>query len=131
MLLMKTPAPSLFRSGRDFAAWIGLTPRDHSTGGKLKLGRITRAGDEILRSMLVQGATSLLLQVRLGKSKHATAWMQDMLERKPPKLVAIALANKIARIAWKLMLTGESYQNKAVLPRMANTAKETSLQRCA
>ncbi|MEH6759041.1 MAG: IS110 family transposase [Parasphingorhabdus sp.] len=131
MLLMKTPAPSLFRSGRDFAAWIGLTPRDHSTGGKLRLGRITRAGDEVLRSTLVQGATSLLFQVRLGKSKHATPWMQDMLERKPPKLVAIALANKIARIAWKLMLTGETYQNKAAPPAMATAATEISLPRCA
>lgn len=84
-----------------------------------------------MRSTLVQGATSLLFQVRLGKSKHATAWMQDMLERNPPKLVAIALANKIARIAWKLMLTGESYQNKAALPAMATAAKEISLQRCA
>ena len=131
MLLMKTPAPSLFRSGRDFAAWIGLTPRDHSTGGKLRLGRITRAGDEVLRSTLVQGATSLLFQVRLGKSKHATPWMHDMLERKPPKLVAIALANKIARIAWKMMLTGETYQNKAAPPVMAPAAKEISLSRCA
>ena len=67
----------------------------------------------------------------LVKSKHATPWMQDMLERKPPKLVAIALANKIARIAWKLMLTGENYQNKAALPAMATAAKEISLQRCA
>lgn len=131
MLLMKTPAPSLFRSGRDFAAWIGLTPRDHSTGGKLRLGRITRAGDEALRSTLVQGATSLLFQVRLGKSKHATAWMLEMLERKPPKLVAIALANKIARIAWKMMLTGETYQNRAALPAMASAAQEISLSRCA
>jgi transposase len=119
LLLMKTPAPSLFRSGRDFAAWIGLTPRDHSTGGKLRLGRIARAGDEVLRSTLVQGATSLLLQVRLGRSKHATPWMQEMLERKPPKLVAIAQANKIARVAWKMMLTGETYQNKAAQPTAA------------
>lgn len=119
LLLMKTPAPSLFRSGRDFAAWIGLTPRDHSTGGKLRHGRITRAGDEVLRSTLVQGATSLLLQVRLGRSKHATPWMLEMLERKPPKLVAIAQANKIARVAWKMMLTGETYQNKAAQPTAA------------
>ena len=110
LLMMKTPAPELFRSGRDFAAWLGLTPRDHSTAGKVRLGVITRAGDEILRSTLVQGATALLRHVRMGNGNHASSWLVELLKRKPPKLVAVALANKVARIAWKMMMTGESYR---------------------
>lgn len=100
----------MFKSGRDFAAWIGLTPKDHSTAGKVRLGVITRAGDEMLRSVLVVGATSLLQHVRSGRSKHASPWLLGLLQRKRPKLVAVALANKIARIAWKLMISGENYQ---------------------
>jgi transposase len=122
MLTMKTPAPELFRSGRDFAAWIGLTPRDHSTAGKTRLGVITRAGDEALRSALVVGATAVLQQVRAGRSKHASPWLLDLLKRKPPKLVAIALANKTARIAWKLMATGERYQPRSAAQPIAQAA---------
>ena len=122
MLTMKTPAPELFRSGRDFAAWIGLTPRDHSTAGKNRLGIITRAGDEALRSALVVGATALLQQVRRGRSRHASPWLDDLLKRKPPKLVAIALANKTARIAWKLMVTGERYQPRSAPAPTARAA---------
>lgn len=95
LLLMKTPDPRMFKSGRDFAAWIGLTPKDHSTAGKVRLGVITRAGDEMLRSVLVVGATSLLQQVRTGRSRHASAWLMGLLQRKRPKLVAVALANKL------------------------------------
>lgn len=122
LLTMKTPAPGLFRSGRDFAAWIGLTPRDHSTAGKTRLGVITRAGDEALRSALVVGATALLQQVRAGRSKHASPWLLDLLKRKPPKLVAIALANKTARIAWKLMVTGERYRPRSAAQPIAQAA---------
>jgi transposase len=121
LLVMKTPSPELFRSGRDFAAWIGLTPRDHSTAGKVRLGVITRAGDQALRCALVTGATALLQQVRAGRGSNASPWLLDLLERKPPKLVAIALANKIARIAWKMMITGESYTRSAA-PTLANAA---------
>jgi transposase len=121
LLTMKTPAPELFRSGRDFAAWIGLTPRDHSTAGKTRLGVITRAGDEALRTTLILGATALLRQIRAGRGKNASPWILDMLKRKPPKLVAIALANKIARIAWKLMVTGERYKRPAA-PALACAA---------
>ena len=99
---------SLFPSGRHFAAWIGLTPKDHSTAGKTRLGTITRAGDEVLRSVLVAGATAVIQQVRRGRG-HPSPWLVALLKRKPPKLAAVALANKIARIAWKLMATGESY----------------------
>ena len=101
-----------FKNGRQFAAWIGLTPKDHSTAGKARLGGITRAGDEALRSVLVVGATALIRRVREGSCRGGTrfgAWILDLLQRKPPKLVAVALANKLARIAWKLMVTGEAY----------------------
>ena len=111
LLQMKTPAPGLFRSGRQFAAWMGLTPKDHSTAGKVRLGIITRAGDEALRSVLVVGATAVIQHVRRGG--RAEPWIVELLKRKPPKLAAVALANKTARIAWKLMVTGESYSVKS------------------
>jgi transposase len=109
-LVMKTPDPRAFASGRHFAAWLGLTPKDHSSGGKKRLGKITRAGDEMLRSVLVAGATAVIQQARRGRGRgRVSPWLLALLARKPPKLAAVALANKIARIAWKLMATGESY----------------------
>jgi transposase len=108
MLPLKTPDPQAFRSGRDFAAWIGLTPRDHSTAGKLRLGVITKAGDERLRAVLVAGAMSVIQQALEGRGP-GWPWLTDLLKRKPPKLVAVALANKLARIAWKLMITGQPF----------------------
>lgn len=122
LLMMKTPAPKLFVSGRQFAAWLGLTPKDHSTAGKTRPGIITRAGDEALRSTLVLGATALLQHIRAGNGKNASPWLLGMLKRKPPKLVAVALANKIARIAWKMMVTGESYRKNAELPDLTCAA---------
>ena len=113
LLTMKAPDPTLFRSGRQFAAWIGLTPKDHSTAGKLRLGGISRAGDEVLRSTLVVGATAIIHQMRIGHGKNASPWLVDLVKRKPSKLAAVALANKMARIAWKLMVTGESYTMKS------------------
>lgn len=114
LLVMKTPAPERFASGRQFAAWIGLTPKDHSTAGNVRHGGITRAGDEGLRSVLVAGATAVVRHVAAGTSKNAFApWVEQLLKRKAPKLVAVALANKMARIAWKLMVTGQSYAGKA------------------
>jgi transposase len=114
LLATKTPDPSVFRSGRDFAAWIGLTPKDHSTAGKVRMGGITRAGDEALRRTLVVGATALIQQVRRGRSKPSP-WLAQLLKRKPPKLAAVALANKTARIAWKLMLSGERYDYRRAI----------------
>jgi transposase len=108
MLAMKVPDPHAFGVGRNFSAWIGLTPKDHSTAGKMRLGVITRAGDEALRSVLVAGATAVIQQVRKGRG-HPSPWLLELLKRKPPKLAAVALANKIARIAWKLMVSGERY----------------------
>ena len=113
MLSMKAPPPELFRSGRDFAAWIGLTPRDHSTGGRQRHGGITKAGDAALRATLVVGATALIRHVRAGRHKP-TPWLAALLERKAPKLVAVALANKFARIAWRLMVSGGTYTRPAI-----------------
>jgi transposase len=108
MMAIKVSDPKAFRSGRDFAAWIGLTPKDHSTAGKTRLGTITRAGDEMLRSVLVVGATALIQQVKRGRG-HPSPWLVELVKRKKPKLAAVALANKTARIAWKLMVSGERY----------------------
>jgi transposase len=112
LLAMKVPDPRQFRSGRDFSAWIGLTPKDHSTAGRTRLGVITRAGDEALRRVLVVGATAVIQQVRKGRG-HPSPWLIALLKRKPPKLAAVALANKTARIAWKLMVSGERYDPAA------------------
>jgi transposase len=121
MLVMKTPDPSAFPSGRHFAAWLGLTPKDHSTAGKTRLGTITRAGDEALRSLLVVGATAVIQQARRGRG-HPSPWLVALLARKPPKLAAVALANKIARTAWKLMVTGEDYDSRPVRTLLTRAA---------
>jgi len=120
LLKMKTPEPELFRSGRQFAAWIGLTPKDHSTAGKVRLGVITRAGDEGLRSVLVVGATAVIQHVQRGGKP--SPWLTELLKRKSPKLAAVALANKMARIAWKLMVTGENYAAKSAPTASAGAA---------
>jgi transposase len=121
LLVMKTPNPRAFRSGRQFAAWLGLTPKDHSTAGKTRLGAISRAGDQALRSLLVVGATAVIQQVRRGRG-HPSPWLLALLARKPPKLAAVALANKIARTAWKLMVTGENYQSGRTPTALARIA---------
>jgi transposase len=94
-----------------FAAWIGLTPKNHSTAGKVRLGVITRAGDEALHSAPVVGATSVIQQAQ--RSGKASPWLAELLKRKPPKLVAATLANKMASVAWKLMVTGQSHKIRA------------------
>ena len=116
LLVMKTPDPKAFRSGRDYAAWLGLTPRDHSTAGKVRLGGITRAGDEVLRSLLVVGATAVVWQTRRGAARRPMPWLIKLMDRKPAKLAAVALANKIARVVWKLMTSGESYDPARTRP---------------
>jgi transposase len=108
LLVMKTPNAQLFRSGRDFAAWLGLTPKDHSTAGKQRLGGITRAGDEQLRAVMVAGAMAVLQHSKRG-GRQTSPWIAKLLERKPMKLAAVALANKNARIAWRLMARGDVY----------------------
>jgi transposase len=101
--------PGCFQSGRHLAAWIGLTPKEHSTGGRQRLGGISRAGNERLRSLLVVGAMAVIRHAKLG-SKTASAWLLNLLERRPRKVAAVALANKMARIAWAMMSTGETYR---------------------
>ena len=83
LVVMKVPDPHAFRSGRDFSAWIVLTAKDHSTAGKTRLGVITRAGDETLRSTLILGASAVIQQVRRGRG-HPSPWLIDLLKRKPP-----------------------------------------------
>lgn len=108
--------PSAFRSGRDLAAWIGLVPRQHSTGGKEKLGGISKQGDRTLRRLLVLGATAVVRQAKLHPDKYP--WIANLLARKPAKVVAIAVANKTARIAWAIMAKGGIYRS-AVLAAAA------------
>jgi len=98
-----------FRSGRHFAAWLGLVPRQHSSGGKEKLGRISKMGDRYLRTLLVIGATNRLRYARTKTSADAT-WINRLLARRPPRLVTVALANKMARVAWAIMAKGDVYR---------------------
>jgi len=91
--------PSAFKSGRDLAAWIGLVPRQNSTGGKDRLGGISKQGDRYLRRLLVVGATAVVRQARLHPRKYP--WVAKLLVKKPAKVVAIAVANKTGRIAWR------------------------------
>src|SRR5260221_8416001 len=93
-LVMKAPDPRAFPSGRHFAAWIGLTPKDHSTAGKTRLGKITRAGDERLRSVLVAGATARIQQARRGRGRSSPPRLLALLARKPPKLAAVGLGHQ-------------------------------------
>jgi len=103
--------PAAFRSGREFAAWIGLVPRQTSTGGKARLGRISKQGDRYLRRLLVAGALAVLKQARARPDKHP--WLTRLLARRPAKVAAVALANKMARTAWAVLARGESYRASA------------------
>jgi transposase len=105
--------PAQFESGRHLAAWAGLTPKEHSTGGRQRMGGISRAGNERLRTLLVAGATSVIQAASKPGSRQMTEWLRALLARKPRKLAAVALANKMARIAWALMMRGETYRRDA------------------
>lgn len=107
--------PSLFRSGREFAAWIGLVPRQNSTGGKQRLGGISKQGDRYLRRLFISGAMSVLRHARAHPEKHP--WLMRLLARRPAKVAAVALANKMARIAWALLARGETYRAPALAAR--------------
>lgn len=104
---LKAPDPKVFRSCRHFAAWIGITPREHSTAGRQQLGRISKQGDEDLRRLLVLGATAVIQQAKPGR---ASPWLLGLLARKPKKAAALALANKMARTIWAMMISGEIYR---------------------
>ena len=103
--------PNVFRSGREFAAWLGLVPRQNSTGGKIRLGGITKRGNRYLRRLLINGASANLLR---SKATKADPWVIGLRRRRPPLVVAVALANKTARIAWAVMLHQKEYQPRAV-----------------
>ena len=107
-LVASVTDPQQFTSGRQFAAWLGLTPRADSSGGKERLGRISKMGDQYLRRLLVTGMTSRLRWLR--HHPEAQPWAAELLQRKPAKLVAVALANKTARVAWAVMTRGEKYR---------------------
>lgn len=108
-LIALAPEASTFKKGRDFAAWVGLTPLQHSTGGKQKLGATSKMGDRTLRRLLIIGASSVVKQA-LRKGCQDQSWLGRMLARKPPMLVIFALANKMARTVWALMARGGIYQ---------------------
>jgi transposase len=105
--------PSAFKSGRELAAWIGLVPRQNSTGGKERLGGISKQGDRYLRRLLVAGGMSVIRHARTHPDKHP--WVIKLLAKKPAKVVAVALANKMARIAWAVLAKGESYRAPALV----------------
>ena len=109
-LAATVPDASVFSSARQFSAWLGLVPRQHSTGGRPRLGGISKRGDGYLRRLLMTGATSAL---RRSKDTRARPWVRELLKRRPAKVVAAALASKMARTAWALMATGQSYRAPA------------------
>ena len=106
--------PKAFRSGRNFSAWIGLVPKQHSSGGKDRLGSISKQGDRYLRSLLVAGALAVIRYAKIYGTKHRP-WLTALLARRPTKVAAIALANKIARMAWAMMARGERYREPVAL----------------
>ncbi|PAY07360.1 IS110 family transposase [Bradyrhizobium sp. UFLA03-84] len=101
--------PAAFRTGRDLAAWIGITPRAHSSGGKERLGKISKQGNKQLRTLLIVGATSILKQARRGVK--LPAWVVSIMARRPYKVAAVALANKMARTIWALLVKGGTYRS--------------------
>ena len=103
-----------FSSGRNLAAWIGLVPKQHSTGGKDRLGGISKQGNRYLRWLLVAGAMAVIRYARRHGTKRS--WLVRLMERRPPKVAAVALANKIARMAWALMVRGERFTEAKLLP---------------
>ncbi|MEO7380578.1 MAG: IS110 family transposase [Paracoccaceae bacterium] len=107
------PPLETFRRGRDFAAWLGLVPRQHSTGGKQRLGATTKMGERSLRRLLILGANSVIIKRNVHQAARSGTWLAGMLSRKPPMLVRVALANKMARIVWALMVKGEEYRAPA------------------
>ena len=107
-IVATVPDPAAFKSGRDLAAWIALVPRQNSSGGKEKLGGITKQGDRYLRQLLVAGAMAVIRYAHRHGTKRP--WLVHLLARRTPKIAAVALANKMARMIWAMMMTGERYR---------------------
>ena len=112
-------SPALLIRGRSdqdetFSAWIGLVPRQHSSGGKDKLGSISKQGDRYLRSLFTAGALAVIRYAKIHGTKHRP-WLTALLARRPTKVAAIALANKLARMAWAMMASGERYKEPVAL----------------
>jgi transposase len=113
-LVASVPDAKAFRSARNFSAWIGLVPKQHSSGGKDKLGSISKQGDRYLRSLFTAGALAVIRYAKMHGTKHRP-WLTALLARRPTKVAAIALANKLARMAWAMMARDEHYQEPAAL----------------
>ncbi|MGA8158146.1 MAG: IS110 family transposase [Rhodoplanes sp.] len=113
-LVASVPDPTVFRSGHNFSAWIGLVPKQRSSGGKDRLGGISKQGDRYLRGLFVAGALAVIRYAKIHGTKHRP-WLTALLARKPTKVAAIALANKLARMAWAMMARGERYRNPVAL----------------
>ena len=113
-LIASVADPKAFRSGRNFSAWVGLVPKQHSSGGKDKLGSISKQGDRYLRSLFTAGALAVIRYAKIHGTKHRP-WLTALLARRPTKVAAIALANKLARMAWAMMARGENYKEPAAL----------------
>jgi len=105
--------PHQFRSGRQFAAWLGLAPLSRSSGGRERLGRISKMGDKYIRRLLVVGMTAVVQRARI-KPEAVSPWLLSLMERKPTRLITVALANKAARVVWALMVRGGSYLKPAM-----------------
>lgn len=114
-LVAAIPDPTIFRSGRDLSAWIGLVPKQNSTGGKERLGSISKAGDRYLRQLLVIGAMAMIKRARkLGQTRYP--WLVPLMQRRTAKIAAVALANKMARIVWAMMVRDEPYRAPETVP---------------
>jgi transposase len=113
-LVASVADPKAFRSGRDFSAWVGLVPKQNSSGGKQRLGSISKQGDRYLRSLFTAGALAVIRYAKIHGTSHRP-WLTALLARRPTKVAAIALANKIARMAWAMMARGERYREPVAL----------------